>query len=522
MSNRLEDRIRDYLAAHLELLDESFTLIEKEFSLPNTAGAGGKIDILARDKFRNIVVIEIKRSDKTARQTLNEIFKYTGLLRNNMGLAETQVRIVVVSTDWHELRLPLSEFAEVSPYTVDPFMITVLPDGTVINAQRVTLPPRISAIQISRVQSVYLFRDASSRDAALPKLVGASLGASISDFAVLKLNCVNNNPQVIYPFALYLFFSSPLSGATGDDTQKMRAQMEWVEGLDQPDENFLVAIGDQFGSIADTSEIGYPEKLATILRDWSVTEFSRHGRCAANPELLTNDDLLLLAQATQGGSPLFLNTLCTPKHVAVWNQMLDDITLTLKGIPEWEEIVPMFLSEVASGTPNATVSIYVYNPANLLMSLYPIAWAEDASMCPFLDIGVDAGNGMMKSIMSTLTWNGKLVTDSSLDVIDEVFGGLNEWMVANHLHETFEEEPAMMEAHGLEAHIIEFAVDQRGHDSTNCLKVSEENLFREPFQIDSLLNIGSFAEANREYLNDLRYFMESIIGGLPGSDLQSE
>ena len=46
--NRLEERIRDYLAANLDLLEQGLVLVKKEFSLPNLEGAGGRIDILAR------------------------------------------------------------------------------------------------------------------------------------------------------------------------------------------------------------------------------------------------------------------------------------------------------------------------------------------------------------------------------------------------------------------------------------------------------------------------------------------
>lgn len=62
-----EDDIRRYLARHLELLERGLTLLKEEFPLANPAGAGGRIDILARDSFGQFVLIEIKRSDKAAR-----------------------------------------------------------------------------------------------------------------------------------------------------------------------------------------------------------------------------------------------------------------------------------------------------------------------------------------------------------------------------------------------------------------------------------------------------------------------
>src|SRR5665213_2005039 len=129
MANRLEDKIRDYLADHLELLETGLQFVDKEYELASSLGAGGRIDILARDICGNVVVIEIKRSDQAARDALHEIHKYTALFRISQGLDESRIRLIVVSTEWHELRVPLSEFAETTPYTVEAISIVALPDG---------------------------------------------------------------------------------------------------------------------------------------------------------------------------------------------------------------------------------------------------------------------------------------------------------------------------------------------------------------------------------------------------------
>ncbi|MSQ47616.1 MAG: DUF91 domain-containing protein [Deltaproteobacteria bacterium] len=217
MNNRLEDKIRDYLACHLDLLESGLTLLKAEYVLSNSVGAGGRIDIVAKDRFGHVLVIEIRRSDQAARQALNEIFKYTALFRRDQGLDETHVRLFVVSTEWHELLLPLSEYAETAAYTVDGFSIVALPDGTITSAAKVALAPRAEAIELSRIQGGYLFEKPAARIQAVSLLSAAVKRVGIQDFVILQCDHNGTNPMVVYPHALYLCYSSPFRTSTKED-----------------------------------------------------------------------------------------------------------------------------------------------------------------------------------------------------------------------------------------------------------------------------------------------------------------
>ena len=89
--NRLEARIRDYLAAHLELIEVGLTLVKIELAVASPFGAGGVIDVLARDRFGHLVVVEIKRSDQSARSALHEITKYVALLKASYGVPAERI-----------------------------------------------------------------------------------------------------------------------------------------------------------------------------------------------------------------------------------------------------------------------------------------------------------------------------------------------------------------------------------------------------------------------------------------------
>lgn len=125
---RVEETIRDYLVSDLSFIASDLHLIEKEFSLTCTAEVKwpaepmkvkGYIDILARDDAGNYVIIEIKRSDKAARETFNETLTYVQLLKREHGVKDSEIRVILVSSEWKGLLLPFSEVYHKKAYYIE-------------------------------------------------------------------------------------------------------------------------------------------------------------------------------------------------------------------------------------------------------------------------------------------------------------------------------------------------------------------------------------------------------------------
>jgi RecB family endonuclease NucS len=85
-----EDEIRDLLANQLEVLEPGLCLIEKEKYIPNPLGTRGFIDLLARDASGHFVLIELKRSDASAREAIHEILKYVEGVKYHLGAGITK------------------------------------------------------------------------------------------------------------------------------------------------------------------------------------------------------------------------------------------------------------------------------------------------------------------------------------------------------------------------------------------------------------------------------------------------
>ncbi|HEV2380844.1 MAG TPA: endonuclease NucS domain-containing protein [Terriglobia bacterium] len=516
MLNRLEDKIRDHLAEHLNILEDGLALIDKEYPLPSPIGAGGRIDLLARDIFGHVVVIEIKRSDQAARQALNEIHKYTALFRIRAGLDESKIRLMVVSAEWHELLLPLSEFAAVTPYPVEGINISALPDGTVTTVSKVKLVKRGSALNISQAQCIYLYAKAADRDATTPRIVAALEGAGVQDFAILHCDYAGTSARFIQPHANYVIFSSPLENLGTKEAAELKARIDWEDGLDLPEENFLAYINNN--ELGDSVETGYPEKLTNLRKEWSVSVSVRHGRFGRIESVLADEEIVQLAQAIEGGSPIYLHKTTSPRFASTWAQCKEHVNIVLAGNSVWAADVPEYLKEIEATAPEATVVVSLYNPTNLFMSLYNIAWKEDYSLCPNFEIVVDErSTGRVRVLVGIVAWTGEHIRETPVRLMEEIYGGVFEWMTYVTTHGTRDFEDTALAAHHLQVLTVEW--EFKGGEELGPILVTwgDGGLLRSKQDQQQFQPLKSFAAAHMDYLSALKHHLEDHITGLPGS-----
>lgn len=150
------------------MVEAGLVLVETEFALANPAGAGGFIDILARDPLGHYVVIEVKQSDQTARAALHELTKYVALFKATLGIRPEQIRALLLSTDWRKLAFPFAEYRRICEVPTDRYTLTITSDGAVTSVDAIEVPTVIDQpLNLSRQQFVFLFRDDSDRDEAL-------------------------------------------------------------------------------------------------------------------------------------------------------------------------------------------------------------------------------------------------------------------------------------------------------------------------------------------------------------------
>jgi hypothetical protein len=103
-----EDTIRDNLAGNLDVIEPGLRLLQKEAYLPGNRGARGFVDLLAKDCKNRFVLIELKRTDSAAREAIHEVLKYVENAKDHLAVTELELRVIIVSVEWHELIVPFS------------------------------------------------------------------------------------------------------------------------------------------------------------------------------------------------------------------------------------------------------------------------------------------------------------------------------------------------------------------------------------------------------------------------------
>ncbi|MFI6901733.1 endonuclease NucS domain-containing protein [Nonomuraea sp. NPDC050394] len=160
-----ENHVRDYLAQRLHVLEPGLRLVKKEYTLTNSQGTGGRIDILARDRHQMWVVIELKRSNQSAREATQEIAKYVELLRQEKRLPVDRIRVMVMALEpqWRELLAPISNFARDRKHDLRGYVLNITDDGCPIDARVIDLLLEPLDQKITPVHVIYLFRDPARR-----------------------------------------------------------------------------------------------------------------------------------------------------------------------------------------------------------------------------------------------------------------------------------------------------------------------------------------------------------------------
>jgi len=502
-----EARLRDELSRRLELLEPGLTLRSVEYRLHNRQGASGSIDILATDRYSANVIIELKKSNQTARQALHELHKYVALIKQDHGLRESQIRCVLVSTEWHELLVPFSEFSRTTPWTIDGYRLFLTDAGVPDYAEKVAPVAAPTELRLCPEHNVYLFREQARRDEAIPVLLKLLRDHNLPEHLLLKLDIKQRRFEGTCDFALYLIVPE----FTQDERQMARlrlGQTHWADDLDEQvryleEQLVMLEATDSFSRWRDEFEIGYPEKLANLCISWNVTALIRGGP-RLEPKVIFSDEYLLRwAKGLEGRNAFHFEMIATPSRRLAWMEAKENAEYCLTGNEAWRTLVQAYFDDIERNHPDATVTATIYNPCNLMMGLYRLAKLNVGDWLPRAEIVVSSRDGSaVRVVLGAMVWSGNRVTDVA-EVLPDGVPTLFDLFFASALDGgTWTSEEHLIAQHGLSYVLVE-CTDTPDGMVFQQLVIDGDVLRRIHVSEAGLEDFGAFYVAHQDYLKAL-------------------
>ena len=268
-----EANIRDRIAANLDLIEQGLTLVETEFHLPNRQGASGFLDIFACDAADKLVIIEIKRTDAAAREAIQELYKYVPLLRERFLVKTTDVRLILLSVEWHELATPYAEFAASAPFEVTAGAIILDVNGIPVAIKPIIPAALSSERKIGVRHFLWGFPDEATAAKAVAVIARRVQRFGLTDFVLIQSRATKpilGRRSFLYFAQRELRFEEYMAlieaSFTEDQLNEFRENIADLTELEDRVAEASDAVWHLHGGVpyheigADTAEIAHPEK----------------------------------------------------------------------------------------------------------------------------------------------------------------------------------------------------------------------------------------------------------------------
>lgn len=442
---KIESTIRDYLASNIAFISPDLRVIKTEFHLtPPHGTARGYIDILCIDSQSNRVIIEIKRSEQTARQTFTEVFKYTGLLKQNLRVRDGEIRIIIISTVWKGLIIPFSEFCNASRYIVEGFKIDLNEDNIPVNKKIMIPVENVMRRNISATHLIYLYRNKEKREKAIPLIKNQMKDIGLVDFILVKQSNEIMKKHIRNHYAIYVAFQRYQEEYYRELLEQTN-QLDEYEGNkyseDEDKEIFLRDIEQLIlcnlnFNFYDEFELGNPEKFLTETKDngWKIDQIIKEGFLNNDPGL--SDEMIQKElQGLTGESITHYYNYASSKSKARVDEIHKSSLKYLKSLPIWKNHLDCAFQQAKQKNGKYDITIAIYTPSeSILYTLFKIYnCIELGSNSPLHFLPIYIFQVCYPEENKTITYQGQIKWNHSNisynDFVNKVFKGNDIWFV---------------------------------------------------------------------------------------------
>lgn len=445
MSKITENQIRDYLVEHLYLVDPSLKFLSKEFYLPNATGAAGFLDIFARDSNGKLVIIEIKRTDAAAREAIQELYKYVSLIRKRQLVKDTEIRLILLSVQWHELSAPFSELCKSAPFEITAGKIILGDTGIPVAVTPVSPITTSTERKIGIRHFLWGFPDKSAADIAIKKIAKIIKNSGLEDFLLIQSRATRHKlggRSFIYFAQRELHLEEYLKiiekNSNEKDFSEFKKQLESYTELDDKvaeasDQTWLGTNGFSFRDFgADTGEISGPEKGRHWFENGTQVDIQIHRFGRFNDEWLEDATIIREICGEGGVSTVnfsFVANNYSPPEMKALSEGVDNVFFFNQ---TWQSTVHQLIHYAQQKTGNVKIIIQAFSSDDILRSITGLAFGYPHYIpCFTFDI---KNNGKLENFVGFPEWDGKK-PDFEKIIEDHFFGNIMGYFTACHFGE---------------------------------------------------------------------------------------
>lgn len=308
-----ESVLRDIIAENINVLEQGLILLEKEQYLPNPLGTRSFIDLYAKDRKGNHVLIELKRSEAASREAIHEVYKYVEGVKKHLGARDEEIRVIIASTEWRELLVPFSRLMADTPLNIIGQEILLDKENKIVGTSEVVPLSIRKGRFIAPWHEVNWYINETNLNSGIDSINTWCEKNDIKDYVIVILNfnepiCSENEIQRIsviremakinnlsfnedlpYPQYSYIAYFAMQTLSFDAYLQILKKSEEiyadvivTLEGMN--DEEKICYLHESVTSLEprpkkDNCEIGYPAKLKSFLDQYEsqIIEVKRYG-----------------------------------------------------------------------------------------------------------------------------------------------------------------------------------------------------------------------------------------------------
>ncbi len=410
-----EATLRDMIAKDIEVLEQGLVLLSKEQYIPHSLGTKGFIDLYAKDKNGNHVIIELKKSDASSREAIHEVFKYVEGVKAHLGANDNEIRVIVASTKWRELLVPFSRFVCDTKLNVKGVQIEVS-DSTKIKTWPVSWLPLTNGRFIAPWHDMCWCENKERLDRAIQSMEQSCKVKGIEDYIIMVIHLPNPiisereiamkdaiiqmgnisglevKKDVALPtyeyiayFAMQTLPKEKYLEILSSDKEQYEEAQEVILMMQDENESLCylhesaVAVEPSFYS--DCYEIGYPAKINAFLEnaEYTIEEIRRYGFFQKNT-LLSDSTIISELLGEDGSTGQKLKRTVEVFKQAGMESVSNQIQSTLKENSVWKNHILRCLDEIKQEFPMAKVDVSVFNPATGVFTIYLVTTRENGCL----------------------------------------------------------------------------------------------------------------------------------------------